>query len=74
MAFAQDAQGVDPELPAPGQLPPPPPGRRWEVYTDGACIEPRDPRLARAAWAVVVPGAGRTWAGPVQGQQTAQRG
>eukprot|EP00974_Lingulodinium_polyedra_P114036 11041162-Lingulodinium_polyedra.AAC.1 len=31
--------------------------------------------MARAAWAVVVPSeGGRTWAGPVHGQQTAQRG
>eukprot|EP00974_Lingulodinium_polyedra_P055990 5384405-Lingulodinium_polyedra.AAC.1 len=31
--------------------------------------------MARAAWAVVVPDeGGRTWAGPVYGQQTAQRG
>eukprot|EP00974_Lingulodinium_polyedra_P049023 4712989-Lingulodinium_polyedra.AAC.1 len=30
--------------------------------------------MARAAWAIHVPGAaGGTWAGPVQGSQTAQR-
>ena len=55
-----------------------PAGGRWLVYTDGACADPTDPLLARAAWGLHLPAqrglAARGAAGPVQGRQTAQRG
>eukprot|EP00974_Lingulodinium_polyedra_P108090 10462577-Lingulodinium_polyedra.AAC.1 len=70
--MSQAAQGVDPELPAIGA------GARGEpseVYSDGACYDPQDPLMARATWAVHIPGPrGGAWAGPVHGAQTAQRG
>eukprot|EP00974_Lingulodinium_polyedra_P007078 671158-Lingulodinium_polyedra.AAC.1 len=70
--MAQVAQGASPDLPEHGAVAG---GGRREVYTDGACVDPLDPLLARAAWAIVVPGeGGGTWAGPVDGPQTAQRG
>eukprot|EP00974_Lingulodinium_polyedra_P120643 11175887-Lingulodinium_polyedra.AAC.1 len=70
--MAQVAQGVSPDLPPAGAAAC---GERREVYTDGACVDPLDPLPARAAWAIVVPGVGGgTWAGPVDGPQTAQRG
>eukprot|EP00974_Lingulodinium_polyedra_P130108 11212567-Lingulodinium_polyedra.AAC.1 len=70
--MAQVAKGVDPELPQAGAA-------RGDaprvVYSDGACVGPQDPLLARSTWAVHIPGAGGgMWAGPVQGPQTAQRG
>ena len=47
------------------------------VYSDGACLRPQDPLLARAGWGVCVADErgrpGRTLAGPVDGPQTAQR-
>eukprot|EP00974_Lingulodinium_polyedra_P081771 7917897-Lingulodinium_polyedra.AAC.1 len=45
------------------------------AFSDGACDCPQDPLLARAAWAVRIPGVhGGCWAGPADGAQTAQRG
>eukprot|EP00974_Lingulodinium_polyedra_P111280 10764515-Lingulodinium_polyedra.AAC.1 len=68
--MAQVAQGVCPGLPPDGPVPA---QSRREVYTDGACVDPLDTLLARAAWAIIVPGpGGGTWAGPVDGPQTAQ--
>ena len=46
------------------------------VYSDGACLYPDDPFLARAAWGlsfVLADGAELSVAGPVGGSQTAQR-
>eukprot|EP00974_Lingulodinium_polyedra_P044191 4240422-Lingulodinium_polyedra.AAC.1 len=72
LALAQVAQGVDPELPRQGAAAGADAGI---VYSDGACYDPQDPLMARAAWAIHVPGeGGGVWAGPVQGAQTAQRG
>ncbi len=42
------------------------------VWTDGSCVDPRDPLLARAAWAFVAQD-GSVQVGPVRGRQTAQR-
>eukprot|EP00974_Lingulodinium_polyedra_P103414 10013962-Lingulodinium_polyedra.AAC.1 len=71
-AMAQVAQGVDPEPPSHGAAA----GAAADViYSDGACYDPQDPLMARAAWAIHVPGrGGGDWVGPVQGAQTAQRG
>eukprot|EP00974_Lingulodinium_polyedra_P066213 6407474-Lingulodinium_polyedra.AAC.1 len=60
--MAQVAQGVDPELP---QLAVGAQRGTREVYSHGACVDPEDPLMARAAWDITVPGAGGgTWAGP----------
>eukprot|EP00974_Lingulodinium_polyedra_P087889 8522130-Lingulodinium_polyedra.AAC.1 len=70
--MAQVAHGVDPELPPAARVRGDGP---HEVYSDGACLDPEDPLMARAAWAARVPGeGGGTWAGPAQGPQTALRG
>eukprot|EP00974_Lingulodinium_polyedra_P089197 8649751-Lingulodinium_polyedra.AAC.1 len=62
--MSQVAQGVDPELPGVGAAGAAADGAP-EVYSDGACTDPEDPLLERAAWAIHVPGAGGgTWAGP----------
>ncbi len=42
------------------------------LWSDGSCLDPLDPVLACAAWAIVDEG-GRPWSGPVPGQQSAQR-
>eukprot|EP00974_Lingulodinium_polyedra_P015050 1456964-Lingulodinium_polyedra.AAC.1 len=62
LALAQVAQGVDPELPPHGAAA----GAATDVvYSDGACHDPQDPLMARAAWAIRVPGSGGgEWAGP----------
>ena len=74
LALAEAAAADDPQLPVPQLLRP---GDRQVVYSDGACLHPADPLLARAAWGihVAVAGAGpaRTLGGMVDGQQTAQR-
>jgi ribonuclease HI len=52
-------------------------GSRRKVWSDGSCLHPLDPLLARAAWGIRVQGVGggepRDFAGPVGGDQTAQR-
>eukprot|EP00974_Lingulodinium_polyedra_P009956 957007-Lingulodinium_polyedra.AAC.1 len=50
-------------------------GRGGGGYTDGARADQEDPFLARAAWAVHVPGSGgASRASPVGGAQTARKG
>ena len=51
---------------------------RRKVWSDGSCVHPLDPLLARAAWGIRVQGADEAadptdFAGPVAGTQTAQR-
>lgn len=50
---------------------------RRRVWTDGACVHPRDPLLARAGWGLVLEGSEQSpeaeRGGPVDGAQTAQR-
>jgi ribonuclease HI len=73
-ALAQQAAGDDPQLPGIQQQVRD--GPRQTVYSDGACVHPSDPLLARAAWGVHVVAVGgrrRALGGPVGGQQTAQR-
>eukprot|EP00974_Lingulodinium_polyedra_P050905 4895819-Lingulodinium_polyedra.AAC.1 len=48
LALAQVAQGVDPELPPQGAAAA---ATADVVYSDGACYDPQDPLMARAAWA-----------------------
>eukprot|EP00974_Lingulodinium_polyedra_P004563 428989-Lingulodinium_polyedra.AAC.1 len=70
-AQAAAATRVDPQLP---RALPPREGGAVMAFSDGACDCPQDPLLARAAWAVHIPGAhGGCWAGPADGAQTAQR-
>ena len=78
-ALAQEAAEDDPQLPAP---PPLRAGARQTVYSDGACLHPTDPLLARAGWGLCMPpppptaaasGPARALGGPVGGPQTAQR-
>eukprot|EP00974_Lingulodinium_polyedra_P061250 5907082-Lingulodinium_polyedra.AAC.1 len=60
--MAAEASAVDPLLPGPL---PPREGGPVLAFSDGACDHPRDPLLARAAWAVRMPGRGQsTGAGP----------
>ena len=48
---------------------------RTTVWTDGGCLYPKDPLMARAAWGLRVDSVENcNWGGPVQGRQTAQRG
>eukprot|EP00974_Lingulodinium_polyedra_P065470 6330001-Lingulodinium_polyedra.AAC.1 len=54
--MAQVARGVDPELPPAARVRG---GGPREVYSDGACLDPEGPLMARAAWAVHAPGDGR---------------
>ena len=47
---------------------------RSTVWSDGGCLHPTDPLLARAAWLFRCEALEQcNWAGPVQGKQTAQR-
>jgi ribonuclease HI len=51
---------------------------RRKIWSDGSCVHPLDPLLARAAWGIRVQGADEAadpadFAGPVDGKQTAQR-
>jgi ribonuclease HI len=76
LAEAASAEPMD--LPAEGEVP-------WQhcealrrkVWSDGSCLNPLDPLLARAAWGIRVQGIGEAvpvdLAGPVNGAQTAQR-
>ena len=73
VVLAQEAAAADPRLPAPT---PPRVGARQSVHSDGACLHPTDPLLARAGWGLHIAVAGqpaRVLGGPVGGPQTAQR-
>jgi ribonuclease HI len=67
---------ADPQLPAP--VPVAPAALRRVVWSDGSCVHPLDPLMARSAWGLRVDAngdEGRAFdlAGPVDGPQTAQR-
>ena len=67
-ALAEAAGGDDPQLPAQAALLPGAPRRT--VWSDGACLQPADPLLARAAWGLWAEGQGLAapnLAGPVDG-------
>ena len=71
-ALAEAAGSEDPLLPPQAALLPDSPRRT--VWSDGACLYPDDPLLARAAWGLRCEGVDNpNFAGPVDGQQTAQR-
>ena len=74
VAMAEAAGREDPGLPV-EQLAVEAP--RTKVWSDGSCVHPLDPILARAAWGLRVDGArgapAADLAGPVDGVQTAQR-
>lgn len=66
------------EAPQPPPAAPPPEGLpRRRAWTDGACLHPTDPLVARAGWGLLLEGAsgaaGREHSGAVSGLQTAQR-
>ena len=68
--LALQAAAEDPQLPQVCE------GLRGTVFSDGACVHPTDPLLARAAWGLqvsIADGGQLTLGGPVGGQQTAQR-
>ena len=46
---------------------------RRKIWSDGSCVHPLDPLMARAAWGLHVDGVTGGLAGPVNGAQTAQR-
>lgn len=60
---------ADPVLPPPAQMDDAGPGAT--VWTDGACLHPTDPLLARAGWGLRHDG--HSYGGPVGGRQSAQR-
>jgi ribonuclease HI len=71
-ALASAAACADAGLPPQAALRPE--AARATVWTDGACLHPADPLLARAAWGLRAAGLEQcNWAGPVNGAQTAQR-
>ena len=71
-ALASAAACVDAGLPPQAELQPA--AACATVWTDGACLRPTDPLLARAAWGLRAAGLEQcNWAGPVSGAQTAQR-
>jgi ribonuclease HI len=74
IALADAASQADPQLP---MEQPRVEGPRRTVWSDGSCIHPLDPLMARAAWGIRVEGnegaAATDMAGPVDGAQTAQR-
>ena len=70
--LAEAAASDDPQLPAQAQLRPDAP--RSTVWSDGGCLHPTDPLLARAAWGLRCEALEQcNFGGPVQGKQTAQR-
>ncbi len=70
--MADAASCEDPSLPP--QAPPQSDAPRSTVWTDGACLHPTDPLLARAAWGLRCEALALcNWGGPVDGAQTAQR-
>ena len=75
-ALAHDAQRAHqlPQLPDPAA--PELPQGRVRAWTDGSCLRPADPLLARAGWGLRLeglPGGRLEIHGPVDGRQTAQR-
>ena len=71
-ALADAAESEDPQLPPQAALLPGAPRRT--VWSDGACLHPADPLLARAAWGLRCSDRGEpNLVGPVEGPQTAQR-
>ena len=75
LAAAASAPLPTPALPAPA-LPPGAQAGRCRAWTDGACVHPADPLLARAGWGLRLERPGAPLAehrGPVDGAQTAQR-
>jgi ribonuclease HI len=78
IALAEAAFAEPIHLPAEGELAGQAGGvLRRKVWSDGSCVHPLDPLLARAAWGIRVQGLGGSGpvnlAGPVDRAQTAQR-
>lgn len=75
LAAAARRAAARPVLPAPFRPANEQPRRK--AWTDGACLQPTDPLLARAGWGLLLDGPGAATAtehaGPVDGVQTAQR-
>ena len=71
-ALADAAAAEDPQFPPQALVQPGLP--RSTVWSDGGCLHPTDPLLARAAWGLRCEALEQcNWGGPVQGKQTAQR-
>ena len=71
-ALADAAASADPQIPDQAELRPDAP--RSTVWSDGGCLHPTDPLLARAAWGLRCEALDQcNWGGPVKGKQTAQR-
>ena len=71
-ALADAAAGDDPQLPPPAEVDMQAP--KCTIWTDGGCLHPTDPLLARAAWGLRCADLENcNWGGPVGGKQTAQR-
>ena len=74
IVLADAASWEDPQLPAEQSAVE---AARRKVWSDGSCVHPQDPLLARAAWGLRIDAAAEApavdLAGPVDGVQTAQR-